>query len=397
MRWLTLAYLLAVVTAAAGTQSVAAGPVVLVVVLDGMRPDHLGCYGALTHASPVIDALGASGIVFTRAYATSAVADASIAGILTSQLPSADTPERADVATALAAAGAITAAVTTAPEDEPRGRRRGFRDFATVPSVDDTASMAAGFTGADRAAFPLLLWMQTHRRELLSQRVFLWWRQDVTRLGRLPAAEFVRRYLPAPLDLGLEGLQRRLLAGDVRFAPTELRQLAAVHDAAIAQSDAALARVLDQLRAPEIARRLWVIVTASFGEALGEHATVGHGTTLYDEVIHVPLIVLPPLGGARGRRYPEPVGLIDLAPTILGLAGVAAVPEFRGRDLGPIIHGGTMRPVDIVAEVPARTADRVHTRAVIDGRWHKRIERADGRTEVFDLRSDPGELQPLAP
>jgi arylsulfatase A-like enzyme len=395
VRRVALGILLAVAkTATAGPPP--PGPVVLVVVVDAMRRDRLGAYGAARQASPLVDALGTAGIVFTHAYASTGIADAAIDGMLSSQRPSRARSESPSIAPILAAAGAVTAAVTTVVADEAAGRNLGFQDFATVAPSSEPPSAGGGWSGADRAAFPLLLWLQHHRRELRTQRVLLWWRQDTARLGQLPAPGFLRRFLPVPLDRGVADLPRRLLA-DVAFTPAEIRQLGVVHDAAVAQIDAALARVLDLLRAPEIARRLWVFVVAPFSESLGEHGSVGHGTTLYDEAVRVPFVVLPPRDGPSARRYDDPVSLLDLAPTILGVAGLPAEPGFAGRDLSPVLRGGTIPPQDVVVELPGAALNALHTRAVIDTRLQKRIDRTDGRTERYDLQHDPGELHPLEP
>ena len=328
MRWVTLAALLAM------TPAVPAAPVVLVLVLDGVRADDLGCYGAGAPVSPTIDALCASGIVFTRADAPRSPADTAVVSLLTSRLASAATADDPTLATVLSGAGAVTVGITTNADDESRGRLRGFGTVATVPPEAGAASPSVGFKGADHDAFPLLFWMQGHRRELRTKAVFLWWRQDVTGLGRLPTPGFLRRFLPPPRAVGLAAVAQRLLAGEMHFASAEVAQLAAAHEAAIAQADAALAQVLERLRAADIARRLWVIVTACTDAARWEQAT-----GLDDEVRHVPLIVLPPLGGPGPRRSDAPVGLIDLAPTVLSLAGVPAPAEFQGRDLTPILRG----------------------------------------------------------
>jgi arylsulfatase len=379
-------------------------PVVVVFAFDGLRASHLGCYGARVHTSPAIDALCAAGVAFDRAYAQSASAAASVASLLTSRLPSEHgVVADADVLpaqvptlpSALASAGWVTAGFTADPGDAPRGLSRGFRDFVTVPTPSD--DVAAAPSAAERLAFPAVAWVHAHHRELLSQGVLLYVRQDVARLGRVPPLEFVRRFFPAPFDpVALAPLERRAADVPDGFTPDDVHTLAVAHDAGVALADDVVARVLGELRQPEVAQRLWAFVLAPYGEALGEHGLVGHGTSLYDEALRVPLVVLPPLGRRGGLRRSEPVALLDVAPTVLALAGVAPEPGFRGRDLRAAFDDGPLPSADVVAELPGPEAHRLHTRATIGPDLRKRLERVDGRTEVYDLRTDPGEGHDLA-
>lgn len=160
--------------------------------------------------------------------------------------------------------------------------------------------------------------------------------------------------------------------------------------AGLAEVDRQLGRLLDFLDARGLAERTTLIVTADHGEAFGEHGKYFHATTVYDELLRVPLIVRVP-GVPPGRRD-EPVTLVDLAPTILDGFGFPTPGSYMGQSLVPLLRGQRValrRP--IVAE-----SERGH-RAMLFDDGLKLI--ADDRLhtlELFDLGADPGENENLA-
>jgi arylsulfatase A-like enzyme len=155
--------------------------------------------------------------------------------------------------------------------------------------------------------------------------------------------------------------------------------------AAIAEADTQVGRVLRHLK--EHFENRWVlIVSADHGEAFGEHQTTDHSKTLYEELLHVPLLVESP--AFTPRRVDERVGLIDVGPTILDLFGVDTPATFNGQSLVPILAGGSVtltRPL------------------IAEGRLAKEYTQQDGFkviddprrkvVEAYDLRSDPLELR----
>jgi Sulfatase len=140
-----------------------------------------------------------------------------------------------------------------------------------------------------------------------------------------------------------------------------------------------------------------IVVTADHGEGLGDHGAPYHSTDLYNSQIRVPLVIAGP-GVTPGRRL-EPVGLVDLAPTILDLAGFQppAMPEMDGRSLADLLTGRRADDPDAGFAYAEMVPDRnvaSPARALVRGRW-KLLETSRG-TELYDLRTDPGELHDLA-
>jgi len=155
----------------------------------------------------------------------------------------------------------------------------------------------------------------------------------------------------------------------------------------VAISDAQVGRVLHVLES-FFGRRWALFVSADHGEAFGEHQTTEHGKTLYEELLHVPLIAYGPVFPACAVE--ERVGVVDLGPTILDLFGAPTPGDFEGQSLVPFLGGGTTqltRPL------------------VAEGRLRRALTRADGLkviddprrkvVEVYDLTRDPGETTNL--
>jgi uncharacterized membrane protein YphA (DoxX/SURF4 family) len=157
----------------------------------------------------------------------------------------------------------------------------------------------------------------------------------------------------------------------------------------VALVDVQLGRLLALLDAPPFAGRTMLIVSADHGEAFGEHNSRTHGHTLYDEVLHVPLLVRLP--APKERRVDALVSLVDIAPTVLDWMGLPTPGTFMGQSLTGFFRGETpelTRPVAAEARL---------MQAMIDRDWLKIIRdpRQDS-VELYDLKKDPEELTNLA-
>ncbi len=152
-------------------------------------------------------------------------------------------------------------------------------------------------------------------------------------------------------------------------------------------SDAAIGQVLRRLTLG-FGKRWALFVSADHGEAFGEHQSSGHAMTLYEELLHVPLLARSPL--FPPREIDERVGLVDLAPTILDLFGVATPASFNGQSLVPALSGGASsftRP--LIAEGRLRRSlTQPDGFKVIDDPLRKVVE-------AYDLVADPGETRNL--
>ena len=184
------------------------------------------------------------------------------------------------------------------------------------------------------------------------------------------------------------------------------------YDGEIRFVDGQFGRLIDALKRSNAYGRTNIVFTSDHGEEFGEHGGRYHGSTLYEEVIRVPLIVSGH-SATRGRTTDLPVELIDVAPTILDLLGVPRPPGWQGRSLAPLAFGTP----DRVKEKPLffhlnRSVNRTNgpqqgktvtgtvTRSIYAVRKGdmKLIETTDGddspKWELYDLRKDPGEKNP---
>ena len=165
--------------------------------------------------------------------------------------------------------------------------------------------------------------------------------------------------------------------------------------------DDQFSRLLDGLAATGRAPRSWVVVTGDHGEEFKDHGSMGHGRRLYEETIHVPLIIGRAAGqagaGATGRRVAAPVSGIDLFPTIAALAGAAAPAGLQGTSLAPLLGpGGSGSPVADRPLVCETIRLNAHLKALRRGPLKLIQSMDENRTELYDLAADPRERTDLS-
>ncbi len=157
----------------------------------------------------------------------------------------------------------------------------------------------------------------------------------------------------------------------------------------VALVDQQLERLLDALESQGLADRTIVIVQADHGEAFGEHGSRTHGTTLYDEVLRVPLMFKIP--GTPARRITTPVTTMDLGPTILEIFGQAVPASCMGQSLLATLQGGTPRLTR-----PIAAENRLQQTLVLPNGLKVIYDTRTKTSELYDLGKDPGETQDLS-
>lgn len=400
----------------AAPASPAAPPRNLVVLcLDTLRVDHLGIYGYRRDTSPRLDRLAAAGTVFDWALAQSNWTVPATATLLTGLYPDEHgaeivgeirhlgqmppSPLRPQVETLgqiLDGAGFDTALLSANPF--LYGRFKNGFDHAEVgrQSAGELTDAALDWL-AGRGERPFFLYMQymdLHQPIEPPEPYF----------SHFPVAEGGERG-PSHVEWSF-GRQVDLQAPPFRrYRAHKL----ALYDGALLYIDTQIGRLLDQLAASGRDRDTLVVVTSDHGEEFWDHVEiqrridgdprgiwgVGHGHTMFQELLHVPLFVAGP-GIADDRRVGCDVRHLDVAPTLLELLGLPARPAMRGVSLTPMLAAGreppACRPLPLVADSPAYGPD---SRAVV---WKRRklITRIDGVELLFDLRDDPGERHDLA-
>ncbi|HEY5952708.1 MAG TPA: sulfatase-like hydrolase/transferase [Kofleriaceae bacterium] len=168
------------------------------------------------------------------------------------------------------------------------------------------------------------------------------------------------------------------------------------YDYEIAFEDKLIGDLLDHLDKTGLAANTTVVLMSDHGEAFGVHTFGGekqffHGMTLYNEVLHVPLMFRVP--GAKPRKTSEVVQLIDLAPTIAALFGIEPPATWTGRSLVPALEGTALAPLPAFAEMPPSKSWNHDAKSMVsaDGTRHVFHRISDSRWEVYDLDKDPEE------
>lgn len=350
----------------------------MLVTIDSLRADHVGALGYARPTTPALDTFAAESVVFESAYSPSAKTPTAIPALLTGRYPSelwrddahftTYGPRNVFLAETLSEAGYRTAAFPSHWYFEPRyGLGQGFGVWQ--PYVAERGRMEKQPT-AETVVVAAVESLQNSPPD--RERPFFVWLHLLD-----PHKDYIEH-----LDIP-------------RFGDDPIDR----YDHEIRYVDTWLAYLFDVLSRRADWDRTVVVVTSDHGEAFGEHGYRYHGFGLHEHQLRVPLIVRLP--GVEPRRVDAPVGLIDLAPTLLDLAGVR--PEesrrarmgLRGRTLLPLLGGFEREPAPIFAEMP-RGPHNAEQLALRVGRHKLMYSAASNRWQLFDLVADPLEQTDLA-
>jgi len=288
-------------------------PSVLLITLDTTRADALHCYGApADDASPRLDALAAEGVRFTQARTTAPMSLPSHASLFTGRWPfetgvrDNTTFRLGDDAFTLAerfrAAGWTTGAVVASfTLHSMFGLKQGFDVYLDPPQSGQGSYFRQDERTAAQVTDDCLRLLEA---KALAPPFFLWAHYFDPHFPYEPPEPFLARWLERAAP---GGKGRARYAGEVAFMDQEI------------------GRLLDRVRARMGDRPLVVLAVADHGEALGDHGEDSHGMLLYDPTVRVPLL-LAGSGLPRGVVVDEPVSTVDVAPTLLELAGLA-IPD----------------------------------------------------------------------
>ena len=339
---------------------------VLLITLDTLRADRLGCYGYSAARTPALDGFAGQGLRFTQAFTHVPLTLPSHASILTGLHP----PEHGLRDNAR---GKLSASTTTLA-----GLLRGD-DYATGAFVasfvlDGQFGLGPGFELYDDRMTANLssgeVFKRENRANVVADRALEWLRGQADR----PFFCWVHFYDPhEPYD-----------------PPEPYRsRLADAYDGEIAFMDSQVKRLLDFLDARKLAARTLVVIVGDHGESFGEHKEFGHGVFLYDTTMHVPLLIRLP-GRIEPGTSDRLTGLADVAPTVLGLLGLPAPSEMSGADA--LSGSDESGAVYGESEFAFNTHSWSPLASLTTRRW-KYIE-APVR-ELYDRVADPGETKNL--
>lgn len=340
---------------------------VVIVSLDTVRADRLGCHGRADAGTPRLDALAARGARFERAMTPTPLTLPAHASLLTSRLPLRHGVRHNEI-------HALPEAATTLAE-ALRGAGLRTGSFVGTAVLSPKHGLGQGFdahTGVEPA--PGAAFVMAERSAADVNRDVLGWLDG---LGGEPYFAFVH-YMEAHAPYAPPEPERTRFAADP-------------YQGEIATLDRAVGELLDGLAARGLADSTLVVVVADHGEGLGEHGELSHGAFLYESTLHVPMIVAGP-GVEPAQAIATPVSLVDVMPTVLDALDVPQPADLDGVSLWATLSRGSPAAADrpLYAETFMGRIDFgwSELRAIRRGEW-KYVEAP--RPELYDLAADPGE------
>ncbi len=412
-------------------------PHVVVYLVDTLRADRLGCYGDDRGASPVLDALARESARFEYALSQAPWTLPSVVSLLTSSHPvshevtSVGRKAPAEVQTLaeqLDAAGYATAGfIYNRLGGSDGGLDQGYDHLYEPPDIHT-------MTDADRerGAATLRPFFDWFERAPLDDPFFFYihtlephWPYE----GRWPGSPTLTA------EQEEQGKRLNKMVGEHRglmtkaavaeregtpLAPADADKLArltahlegslenvdALYAGDIRRADGNIGRVIEALKRRGVWDQTVFIVLADHGEEFYDHGNWFHGQSVHDELVRVPLIVRIPGVTDGGHVVTEPVQLVDVAPTVADLLGVAPADHWQGRSLLPLIRdeagaGGdatafTMRVNAMRGAANTRDAGEGRETAVRRGRHKAIVNHHERRVKLFDLAADPAERVDLA-
>jgi arylsulfatase A-like enzyme len=395
-------------------------PGVLLITVDTLRADKLSSYGYGLETSPNLDALAARGARFTDAMVQWPKTWPSMASLMTGAHPKTTglrlrpryLPSSLLMLSEVFGQAGFDSAAVVANFNVGRthGFDQGFDHFveswqerwaedARGRKYVNTAGRVKAYTNATLVTDQALRWLRARDE---SKPFFLWLHYMDPHGPYVPPESYAELFQgrhasgtipPAKLPSYQRQLRGRRLITDLGFYRAQ-------YDREIRYFDDELGRLIEALAELGLGQTL-IAVTADHGESLGEHDYyLEHGLLSYQPTAHVPLILVQPGRIEAGLVLERPIGLIDLAPTLVELAGVPVPPSHEGVSVAGLLRG----------EVGAAAPDRVFMEAgyqpgasqlsVRDGRWKLiHVRSAAERTlmtgaeyELYDLQTDPAEL-----
>lgn len=350
-----------------------AAPNVVVITIDTLRADHVGCYGYKQIRTPNIDALAANGARFERAYTAVPVTLPSHTVMFTGTYPMLSgmhdfaanklNSTQPTLASVLREHGYATAAVIgSAVLDSRFGLNRGFDfyydhfDFNRLQESNLEEMERPGNLVADVA----LDWLSKN----YSKKFFLWMHLYDPHYPYRPPAPYAAEYKDRPYD------------GEIAFA------------------DAQVGRLIRFLKSKGLYANTLIVLSGDHGESLGEHGEKTHGFFIYNATLHVPFLIHLP-GVASSRVVPDLVSLADLMPTVLQTLKVNIPSQVQGRSLLPLMKTKEQEEArSLYAEtfLPRLHFNWSELRGVESTNYHF-IDAP--KPELYDLTKDPGETQNL--
>jgi len=347
----------------------------LLITIDSLRPDHLGCYGYEKNTSPNIDKLAKEGVLFTQAIAQASWTWPSLYSLITSTYPSTHGVYFWDQV--------LSDSIPTLLEIlKKKGYSTGF-----ISGHGGLDNFKRGFDKfenmyekANKITYEALLWIKSHR----NKRFFLWIHYMDTHNNSIGVPE-----------------EKHFIKN---ITKEELNTYISQYDEAISYVDSQIGILLEKLSSLGLHEKNLIIITADHGQEMCEHGICfNHGGFLWDSAIKVPLIFYFPKLFSKNRIISQQAQHIDIAPTICDILKLKKPKTFEGKSLLPLIKGKDIQSRFAFSEHKENKGDLssgkwVYSKFSIRTSKFKLIYtfNSDSRGyELYNLKEDPQELNNL--
>ncbi len=375
--------------------NVPGGPNVILIIIDTLRADHLSCYGYDRNTTPHMDALASDSILFKNAISSAPWTVPSIASTITSQYPAV---------LGLGMPGDIDENFLTFAEifRENNYVTQGIISHIYLGSHN---KFDQGFDFYDEENAKGVLHVSSPS---LTEKAISFLRKHNTDKSFLflhyfdPHYSYYLQegynYFPDYEGFIESGEPIHQLRGKISdMSQNDIEYVKALYDSEISFTDAHIGKLLDELKEMGMYENTLIVLTADHGEEFLERDDyyIGHGRTLYQEQIHVPLIIKPP--GVNGQKVIEDyVGLIDLLPTVVDYAGLTIPAEYRheGRTIDPG-NGKALNREAIISETEIKRGRKGTIQSVLRKGWKYIHDLEMNSKKLFNLAKDTGESNNL--
>ena len=403
---------------------------VVLITIDALRADHLGCMGYKRNTTPNIDILAKRGVLFKNAIANGPGTPISFQSILTSTYPlmyggyERLSRQRPIISEVLHNHGYYTMGFTLKPDlSRFYGYNRGFEffcDYTPVSSgnrivrvprffagkIRNFFSSKAPFIDSSIEGYKAISWILphvyastinnkvlSHLKKVKPNKFFLWIHYMDVHSPYLPTQKFLEDFDP---DISRFGRIKSIRASQKPKSITnkELDTLINLYDAGIKSVDSAIQSLLSEMDDIGVLEETLVVLTADHGDEFLDHGGFFHYPKLYDELIHIPLIIYVSKYNI-GNIIFDPVEHLDIVPTIVDMLGIEKQSRFLGKSFLPLIDSSMRWEKGVISEVSddggleinlnlRKTSYRTRT-------W-KYIYNKNKEDELFNLLRDPKEV-----
>jgi arylsulfatase A-like enzyme len=361
-------------------------------MIDTLRADHLGCYGANVK-TPVFDRLAEEGVLFERFSAAEDWTKPSCATMLTGLYPithKAQTedavlsPDAPIISEELQKRGFATAAfISNAYLSESFGFKRGWNYYRNY--LDEKRRAEHLFKEAAE-------WIENNK----NRRFFAYIHTIDPHAPYTPPQEFLKLYDSKPYDGPIQPEKTHLqidsiMKGKMRINERDAERLIALYNGEISYHDKCLGIFIQKLEEMNILKDTIIIVTADHGEEFGEHHGWGHGHSIYQELVHVPLVIYWKGVTPKGLRVSSNYDHSVIFPTIFDALGLETLDYLEGVSILPIIFNN-FAVLDVLREPRAGFSSHKDERMAV---WSQNLKLQVNKTRwrfktfLYDLEKDP--------